>query len=150
LNHLKIKSAKQDKSLQQENAGLMDELNNLNHQYAQVFKKFELFQQADASRYKEIWKMNEEEARVVMERILMADKIIHTQQLGMEWQGPKEDLFKDVDPSAFKGSPIEFGEDVKERYNGSLASQYLEHKSQSENVKKALTILCEEAGFLVL
>jgi dynein regulatry complex protein 1 len=146
LNNLKLKSLNQDKHLVQQSHSLQTEFSHLNQQYKQAFKKFKLFQQLDADRYKQVWKMNEEEAGRVMEKVLVADKIIHTQQLGMEWSEPRE-VVGGMDPGSFYESTIDLG------HNGtgkmSLAARYVK-KEKSDIVSKAMNMICEEAGFLVI
>jgi dynein regulatory complex protein 1 len=44
-------------------------------------KKFERFEKSDNARLKEIWEMNEKEAKTIVEKIIHADKVIHAQQL---------------------------------------------------------------------
>lgn len=41
-------------------------------------KKFERFEKSDNNRLKEIWEMNEKEAKQIVEKIMDADKVIHT------------------------------------------------------------------------
>lgn len=154
LNILKVKSVKQDKSLSQENSALNNDFDNLNQQYKQLFKKFRLFQQADANRFKEVWEMNEEQVKMIMHQILMADKIIHTQQLGMEWEMPVLEGFGDLNPLTFheSSSSIREGEEDEVKFDAgsSLALKYSQSKSQSEIVGHFFELLSEETSFLVL
>ena len=64
--------------------------NNLNIQYTKEYKlfttefiklqkRFERFEKADERRIKEIWSMNDVEARRLVEKISNADKVIHLQ-----------------------------------------------------------------------
>ncbi|KAH6582126.1 hypothetical protein BASA60_002093 [Batrachochytrium salamandrivorans] len=134
-------------------------------------KKFRHFQKVDSKRYKDIWKMNEEEARELMRKILQADRIITEQQLGMTWSLPKEDLFRNIDSAFFNGL---VGNDKKTNLNSqtmfeetkdaqlfgfnvesdaekreSLAIKFQGQKGHSKTTKTILELLCNEAGFLV-
>ncbi|KAH6568769.1 hypothetical protein BASA62_005268 [Batrachochytrium salamandrivorans] len=103
LNILKSKATKQERTFQQENTSLTDDYSHITEQFQELQKKFRHFQKVDSKRYKDIWKMNEEEARELMRKILQADRIITEQQLGMTWSLPKEDLFRNIDSAFFNG-----------------------------------------------
>ena len=49
---------------------------------------FRHFMQADANKFSDVWCMNEEECKELIMAVLEGDRIIHTQQLGLEWQQP--------------------------------------------------------------
>ncbi|KAJ3323365.1 hypothetical protein HDV06_001885 [Boothiomyces sp. JEL0866] len=173
LNSLKIKSAKQEKMFQQENTSLTDDYKHLTEQFKELQKKFRHFQLADSKKYKEVWKMNEEEAKTIMRKVLQADRIINEQQLGLEWTPPSEDLFRNVDPLFFQDNSNTVEKSIKEaeaafedgmqnqqqsivekladpeEKKESLALKFQDHKSNSKTMKKALELLCNEAGFLV-
>jgi dynein regulatory complex protein 1 len=57
-------------------------------------KKFERFEKSDNNRLKEIWEMNEKEAKEIVEKIINADKVIHTQQLDIQWKPPSDPIFR--------------------------------------------------------
>ena len=44
--------------------------------------------QADANKFNDVWCMNEEECKELVTAVLEGDRIIHTQQLGLEWPQP--------------------------------------------------------------
>jgi hypothetical protein len=71
---LRIKLAKQEKVFQQENQSLTDDYKNLTEQYKELQKKFKHFQLADSKRFKEIWKMNEDDAKEMMRKVLQVNK----------------------------------------------------------------------------
>ena len=49
---------------------------------------FRHFMQADANKFNDVWCMNEEECKELVTAVLEGDRIVHTQQLGLEWQQP--------------------------------------------------------------
>ncbi|KAH6602621.1 hypothetical protein BASA61_000954 [Batrachochytrium salamandrivorans] len=171
LNILKSKATKQERTFQQENTSLTDDYSHITEQFQELQKKFRHFQKVDSKRYKDIWKMNEEEARELMRKILQADRIITEQQLGMTWSLPKEDLFRNIDSAFFNGL---VGNDKKTNLNSqtmfeetkdaqlfgfnvesdaekreSLAIKFQGQKGHSKTTKTILELLCNEAGFLV-
>ncbi|KAL2911140.1 hypothetical protein HK105_209388 [Polyrhizophydium stewartii] len=138
LNILKAKAAKQERSFQQENASLTDDYRHLTEQFKAISAhslalplcENLLMRLADSKKYEEIWRMNEEQARELMRKVLQvresnppatrrhsilrltravivrdgfkADRIIYEQQLGTKWTPPQEDLFRNINPSFFQ------------------------------------------------
>lgn len=47
------------------------------------------FQATDSKKFLEIWLMNEEHAKQLINNVLEEDRIIHEQQLGLAWQRPE-------------------------------------------------------------
>ncbi|KAJ1549445.1 hypothetical protein HK405_003226 [Cladochytrium tenue] len=88
LNTLKARLQKQERAFQQENASLTDDHNRLTEQFRELQKKFRHFRLTDARRYRDVWEMNDEEAKALVRKVLQADRIIHEQQLGMPWAPP--------------------------------------------------------------
>lgn len=76
LNSLKSKSEKQEKTYQQTYLSLTDDYKRITEQFKELQKKFRHFQISDAKKYKEIWKMNEENALELMRKLL---------QVSMSW-----------------------------------------------------------------
>ncbi|KAG5459892.1 MAG: hypothetical protein BJ554DRAFT_8132 [Olpidium bornovanus] len=119
LNTLKAKYNKQDKGYQQEYMSLTEDYKRITEQFKvnrecgkptpvcfchgkqELQKKYNHFQIADNQKFRDVWKMNEEIARELMRKILLADRIIYEQQLGLTWTAPPEDLFRDVGPEVF-------------------------------------------------
>lgn len=116
--------------------------------------------------------MNEEEAKEIMRKVLQADRIICEQQLGLKWEPPKEDLFRNVDPLSFHASHLggsgpknlkEAEADYEQGMNlrttttngetldakESLIAKFQDNREHSKTMKKTLELLCNEAGFLI-
>lgn len=55
--------------------------------------KFWHFENVELKKFQDVWRMKEEEIAEVVKEVLMADKIIHEQQLGWYWLPPTEDVF---------------------------------------------------------
>ncbi|XP_052666194.1 dynein regulatory complex protein 1 isoform X2 [Harpia harpyja] len=53
---------------------------------------------SDAEKFTEVWLMNEEEAKGLMRKALDADRVIHTQQLGLPWEEPRYWFLNNVGP----------------------------------------------------
>ena len=63
------------------------------NEFIKLQKRFERFEKADDKRIKEIWSMNDQEARNLVEKIMHADKVIHLQQLSIKWEPPRDQFF---------------------------------------------------------
>jgi len=48
-----------------------------------------LFLNIDSKRFMDIWEMNEEECKTLANRLVEADRIIHEQQLGLDFEPPE-------------------------------------------------------------
>ncbi len=51
--------------------------------------------------------MNEKEARAIVEKIMHADKVIHTQQLDIPWKPPADQIFRKMTLSIDGGAANE-------------------------------------------
>ncbi len=67
-------------------------------QFTRMFKdtqqKYENFEKSDEKRIKEIWAMHDQEARSLVQKIMHADRVIHVQQLQIDWEPPKDRFFQ--------------------------------------------------------
>ncbi|XP_069742594.1 dynein regulatory complex protein 1 isoform X4 [Narcine bancroftii] len=74
------------------------------------------FASVDAKKFEGIWLMNEEEAKDLVRKVLDADRIIHQQQLGLNWTMPELYFMKNVGPivscTGEKKSAVQMVEEV--------------------------------------
>eukprot|EP00658_Telonema_sp_P-2_P084977 TRINITY_DN9577_c0_g1_i5.p1 TRINITY_DN9577_c0_g1~~TRINITY_DN9577_c0_g1_i5.p1 ORF type:complete len:323 (-),score=85.25 TRINITY_DN9577_c0_g1_i5:380-1348(-) len=102
--------------------------------------RFLHFQKLDAQRYRDIWDMHEKSVTTLMQKVLKADKIVHEQQLGLEWAPPSSEIFQlrtseaVADPNAQDGA-------------GTSSKQLA--RPENKKTRLILQMLCDEAGFLV-
>jgi len=78
-------------------------MGRITKQYKDLQSKFRHFEIADNRRYREVWAMHEEELSETVQKVLAADRIIHEQQLGVEWVDPMSDTQPAGSASAHKG-----------------------------------------------
>ena len=83
----------QQHEARQENQVYTHEYKETSNNFIQLQKRFEKFEKADDKRIKEIWSMNDQEARNLVEKIMHADKVIHLQQLSIKWEPPRTEFF---------------------------------------------------------
>jgi len=124
-----------------ENNQLTEEYKRVTEQFKDLQTKFLHFQKLDAQRYRDVWEMNEKNVTALMQKVLKADKIIHEQQLGLEWAPPSDEVFQlrtseavgDANPADGAGSSV----------SKQLA------RPENKKTRLILQMLCDEAGFLV-
>ena len=59
---------------------------------------------------REVWQMNEAEAKALVEKIMHADKVIHMQQLNIPWKPPTDNFFSWLqDKAGASGADATFG-----------------------------------------
>ncbi len=78
VRDIKLKHKEELLQYQKDNMKHTTELKRFTRQFKELQKKFERFEKSDNTRLKEIWEMNEKEARAIVEKIMHADKVIHT------------------------------------------------------------------------
>ncbi|POI34947.1 hypothetical protein CIB84_001300 [Bambusicola thoracicus] len=88
LSNLRTKLVKQEKQFREENQSLAADCERITGQCKEVQRRMRHFAASDAEKFTKVWLMNEEEAKGLMRRALDADRIIHTQQLGLPWEEP--------------------------------------------------------------
>ena len=149
-NTVKAKVTKQEKSHHDDLVALMEEYRKNTEQYRELQKKVKHFQLADARRFHDIWVMNEEKVRSLADEVLSADETIHRHQLGLEWERPPP-----IESPMAHVLPMQTEPQVSQATL--YASQVLSDAgSVSEPtlyppllIREALSLLCEESGFLI-
>lgn len=146
LSSLKLKYAKEDKRFKQENQDLTEEYKRITEQFKDLQNKFKHFESADTRKYRDVWHMKEDTVTDLMRRVLQADKIIHEQQLGLNWYPPSEDIFQaGYEPSSTSVASVPAQPEEGPSGGGAIARGHMDN----ENIKRMLELLCNEAGFLV-
>ncbi|XP_072188747.1 dynein regulatory complex protein 1 isoform X2 [Excalfactoria chinensis] len=133
------------------------------------------FAAIDADKFTKVWLMNEEEAKGLMRKALDADRIIHTQQLGLPWEEPHYWFLNNVGPfrhyKAKKMATKLAAEVLTESTSGAQEKKEKEEvgsgEGQKENIAKAgdtttplqniskktakriLELVSDESGFLI-
>ncbi|XP_028352767.1 dynein regulatory complex protein 1 [Physeter macrocephalus] len=160
LNNLRSKYNKQVKQLQEENQSLTSDYKRLVMQFKEMQKAMRHFALVDDKQFREIWLMNEEEAKDLISRAFDVDRIIHTHHLGLPWTAPDFWFLKNVGPISQRQrkSATQIVEEVlmeaEEEGAEEAASEpesYLDLPKQVsvKTTRKILMLLCDESGFLV-
>ncbi|XP_004582710.2 dynein regulatory complex protein 1 [Ochotona princeps] len=157
LNNLRSKHAKQVKQFHEENQALTMDYRRLVLQFKELQKAMRHFDLIDDEKFREIWLMNEEEAKDLISRAFDVDRIIHTHHLGLPWTAPDSSILKNVGPISQKRqhkSAAQILEEVlmrAEEEGTEEMESYLDLPKQisAKTTRKILMLLCDESGFLI-
>jgi len=134
--------AREERRYKQENQDLTEEYKRITEQFKDLQNKFQHFEVADTNRYRDVWQMNEEAITELMRKVLQADKIVHEQQLGLNWFPPSAHIFQ-------PGSQGASGQRALQADGDGEGGPISRGQMDNENIKRMLELLCNEAGFLV-
>ncbi|KAK7091693.1 dynein regulatory complex protein 1-like [Littorina saxatilis] len=164
LNGLRIKLAKQEKQYRDENSQLSDDYKRITEQFRDLQKKSKHFMQIDAKKFHDIWCMNEEECKELVDNIMAVDRVINEQQLGLPWDQPDVEFLENLGPLLGKAS-LSRGVSAKQVVHEvlSMTGELDDEKEGDESegkaaifskisahtIKQILELLCDESGFLV-
>uniref|UniRef100_A0A672UB86 Dynein regulatory complex protein 1 n=1 Tax=Strigops habroptila TaxID=2489341 RepID=A0A672UB86_STRHB len=98
LDNLKIKLAKREKQFREEKQSMEADCERIRVRCRDMQTRMRQFAVTDAEKFTEVWLMNEAEAKGLMREALDADRIIHTQQLGLPWEEPHYWFLNNVGP----------------------------------------------------
>ncbi|XP_070932502.1 dynein regulatory complex protein 1 isoform X2 [Macaca nemestrina] len=160
LNNLRSKYAKQIKQFQEENQSLTLDYKRLVLQFKELQKAMRHFALIDDEKFREIWLMNEEEAKDLIARAFDVDRIIHTHHLGLPWTAPDFWFLKNVGPISQQPQKsatqiveemLMHTEEEEAEEAASEPESYLDLPKQisEKTTKKILMVLCDESGFLI-
>ncbi|XP_022059690.1 dynein regulatory complex protein 1 isoform X2 [Acanthochromis polyacanthus] len=127
---------RQQKELAQKRETLSKEYKCTMDQYERLQKQVKHFAVADATKFREMWQMCEEERKEQVEKILDLDSQI-CKHLGVAWERPPLPFMEHsgpIQPQTQAPRPDHQGEE------GELSV---------EKMKKVMELLCDEAGFLM-
>ena len=147
LSTLMSKYAQTDKKFRIANQELTDQYRRITDQFKDLQLKFKHFEVSDVRKFEDVWSMKEADVRDLLKCVLVADKIIQEQQLGLLWFPPQEELINKAFEDSKKRA-LAAGKRRVENPNGAIDLADLS-RIASERVRQVLTMLVDEAGFLV-
>nr|XP_060610744.1 dynein regulatory complex protein 1 isoform X1 [Anolis sagrei ordinatus]XP_060610745.1 dynein regulatory complex protein 1 isoform X2 [Anolis sagrei ordinatus] len=98
INNLRQKLARQVKQYREENQTLSTDYKRIVEQYKDLQRTMRHFAIVDAEHFLAVWLMNEEEAKQLIYKAFDADRVIHAQQLGLQWFEPDTWILHNVGP----------------------------------------------------
>ena len=155
LTNLRKKLSKQEEQYQVESVAITEEYRKNSQQFADLQKKYKLFQAADAKKFEEIWEMAEETVRDLATVVQQGENCIYKQQLGLDC----ESLQFPESPMAQEATVVQEGsESVSQalQYVASILSgesdshtTIVEGKFSPSLIQRALKLICQESSFLI-
>lgn len=156
LNHTRSRGAKQAKQSKDENAALTEDYKRIVDQFKELQKKVRYFQRLDGTRHDDIWHMMEEECVELAQKVLAADKVIHEQQLGLQWKPPQKSVFQshvsliaDAATDAVSRKASEILPEIMSGDELPTATSFVASPLPRATLKKVLTLLSNNGDFLV-
>ncbi|XP_041336259.1 dynein regulatory complex protein 1 [Pyrgilauda ruficollis] len=98
LELLRAKMAQQEMKFQEDKQSLESELERVTGQFQETRNRMRQLMRSSAEKFRQVWIVNEEEAKALIREALDADRIIHVQQLGMPWEEPHLWFMDNVGP----------------------------------------------------
>ena len=153
LTNLRKKLAKQEEQHQIENVNITEEYKKNSQQFADLQKKYKLFQAADAKKFEEVWEMAEENVRKLAGIVQQGDKSIHEQQLGLPWEAEQlpESPMKQATTQTNDGTVSQALQYVASilSSDGDSCTTVNDDKFSPSLIQQALQLVCQESGFLI-
>ncbi|KFP98705.1 Dynein regulatory complex protein 1, partial [Haliaeetus albicilla] len=161
LNNLRTKLANQEKQFREENHSLAADCERITGQCKEVQRRMRHFAISDAEKFTEVWLMNEEEAKGLMRKALDADRVIHTQQLGLPWEEPRYWFLNNTGPLghykvkrmatklAAEVLTVGSGEGGKENTAKVEGRVTPLRNISKKTAKRILELISDESGFLI-
>ncbi|XP_004447597.2 dynein regulatory complex protein 1 [Dasypus novemcinctus] len=160
LNNLRSKYARQIKQFQEDNQSLTSDYKRLVMQFKELQKTMRHFAVIDEEKFREIWLMNEEEAKDLIGKAFSVDRIIQTHHLGLPWTEPDFWFLNNVGPISQQQQKSAMQiidevlmqteeEDAEETASDLESYMDLPQQISAKTTRKILMLLCDESGFLI-
>ncbi|NXP78999.1 DRC1 protein, partial [Ramphastos sulfuratus] len=160
LHNLRTKLANQEKQFVEEKESLAAYHESIRGHYKDMQRRMRHFADVDAEKFRGVWLMNETEAKGLMRKALDADRIIHTQLLGLPWEEPHYWFLNNVGPLggskqkrmatelAAEILTVESGEGRKGNTGKAEGRVTPLRNINKKTAKKILELVSNESGFL--
>lgn len=161
LTGLRRRQSAQEKQLHESLAAITEDYRKSVEQFTELQKKCKHFMACDRKRFIDIWQMNDDEVQELAEKVLKADEIVQTQQLGRKWEHPPPVESPITHHLAAEQAGVSkalhyAASVVSATASGVPSSASMPSKAHSKGplwspavIKASLDLLVEESGFLV-
>jgi dynein regulatory complex protein 1 len=150
LSGLKAAAAGVERRQREADLRVTEEYRRCTEQVQDLQAKVALFHRADAAQHVQLAAMQHATAAAAVTRLLHADKLLHEQQLGWAWHPPATPLLHHPDPGPAAAGPAESPDSPGEgQPEGAGAGPGSWLDACAEEWRPMLSMLCDEAGFLV-
>jgi dynein regulatry complex protein 1 len=144
LTNLKKKLSTQIKKFNDENLQISEEYKRVTDMFNDLELKSKHFLSVDLKKFQDIWEMNESQCKELARNLLEADRIIHEQQLGLQWRMPDLSFMANVGP--INGSQqVKSGKEfVNELFSADNENEYDEEEEEQEEQNREIESIQQE------
>ncbi|KAJ1522331.1 hypothetical protein ONE63_002626 [Megalurothrips usitatus] len=101
-NSLRRKMRESEAAAEIETTRLHEEISRLHQNIGDIEKKANHFANTNDRRYHQVWNLRQDTANKLISKIMAIDRLIHEQQLGLEWVCPENVLLDKVDLPSYQ------------------------------------------------
>ncbi|KRT82206.1 hypothetical protein AMK59_3475 [Oryctes borbonicus] len=162
INHLRKKNHEYDEWTSNEIERLTKEVKKMQKCVVEIEHKAVSLSKANDIKYRQVWDLNVENANAVLNKILSIDRILHEQQLGLEWKKPDAQILAKKDLPSYqtgiamlaienKDKLIKKEKEALDAKQASLSNtKLMKNTSEYKNLlRHILQQISGKAGFLV-
>ncbi len=132
---------KEDAKFKAENTKLTDEYRRITSKFKDLQKKLRFFEAQDRKKYADVFKMNRDSTVALAEKVIKADRIIHDQILGKEWEEPAAYAFIKNAGARSETQAKAAGESAAD---GEAKGVY-----NNAQIRQVMTLMAQECSFLI-
>ncbi|XP_034241497.1 dynein regulatory complex protein 1 [Thrips palmi] len=103
-NSLRKKMRESEAAAEIETVRLHEEITRLHQNIGDIEKKANHFANINDRRYQQVWNLRQETANKLLSKIMTIDRLIHEQQLGLEWTAPENILLDKEDLQSYQAA----------------------------------------------
>ncbi|KAI4457059.1 nyd-sp28 protein [Holotrichia oblita] len=160
INGLRKKNQVYDEWTKNEIERLTKEVKKMQKCVVEIEHKAVSLSKINDVKYRQVWDLNIENANEVLNKILSIDRILHEQQLGLEWKKPDAQILKKKDLPSYQ-SGVEIVESAKkdklkkekeasETKHAESNARLLKDTPEYKNLlRHILQQIADKAGFLI-
>ncbi|XP_076386516.1 dynein regulatory complex protein 1 isoform X1 [Megachile rotundata] len=141
LNDLKKTYAALEESTRQEIQKHTNQILKTHRAIQELEEKSNQIATINDTKYMQIWDLNIRTADELVDKILTADRIIHEQLLGVEWQPPKEQLLRKEDLPSYCGAMCAIKEKKEEAKKRKIISKSYKPATTLEDINLERNLL---------
>ncbi|XP_069705691.1 dynein regulatory complex protein 1 isoform X2 [Periplaneta americana] len=150
VSNLKREIAETEKSTKIESEKLTEEVIKLQHSIMDIENRAEHIAKVNDRKYQQLWKLNQDAAEKLLKKILDIDRVIHEQQLGLEWTPPDLSLLRQEDLVSYHSAKQVFAELLHKKDTHSVVIRDVENLYAKEKLKRnILELIADKSDFLV-
>jgi len=149
---IKMEYEKNDRKYKADNYKYTEDYKRITKQFKDLQRKFRHFEKADKKQFEEIWKMNADEVKLLIDKVIKADKVIHVQQLGIQWKPPVDNIFEFNEESMVLQKDTASKADLAKKSKGEESVTTIDKLAERvpfSKIENIFRLIASEASFLI-